>query len=393
MNPSERRVALRGWLDAGITAVDPEERTTEALKSAKDGPPVVIAIGKAAAAMSRGAANALGPVSGVCVTDVPGQVPSGVELLIGDHPVPSEASFEAGKRVLEIARSAKGRCIALISGGGSALCEQPLPGIDRAYLQMVHSLLLDRGASIEETNLVRRHLSSIKCGGVARAADVPMETYVISDVGEAGPGVVASGPTIPIRPEPDRAAELMGQFDISIPESVWEAMNRIRHDMPGAASPLVLADGRVAAEAIAEAARTDGVESRVLDGWIAGPLEASLDDFFAGSGPGLSVACGEPTLNVRGDGIGGRNSHAALMAATRIMNEQTLFVSFATDGVDGRSDAAGAIVDGVTLDRGGDPGDSLLRFDSASYLDRTRDLIRTGPTGTNVADLWALWRT
>jgi glycerate-2-kinase len=185
----------------------------------------------------------------------------------------------------------------------------------------------------------------------------------------------------------------MRQFDISIPDSVWEAMSRIPDDMPSAASLLVLADGRVAAKAIAEAARSEGVESRVLDGWIAGPLQSSLDDFFAGSGPGLTVACGEPTLSVLGDGIGGRNSHAALMAATRIMNEQTLFVSFATDGVDGRSDAAGAIVDGFTLDRGGDPGDSLLRFDSASYLDTTGDLIRTGPTGTNVADLWALWRT
>ncbi len=392
MTMIESRVALRSWLAAGIAAVDPEERTALALADAKDGSTVVIAIGKAAAAMSRGAAKALGSVDGVCVTDTPGEVPKGVELLIGDHPIPGDASFEAGNRVLEVARSATGRCIALISGGGSALCEKPLPGIEPSYLQQVHSHLLAKGASIEETNLVRRHLSSIKGGGVARAVRRPLETYVVSDVGDAGSDVVASGPTIPAASEPARAAEIMRRFNIAIPESVWEAMNRVPDDVPSATSPVVLADGRTAAEAIAEVATKEGVESIVLDGWINGPVEPSLDEFFARSGLGLTVASGEPTVDVRGDGIGGRNSHAALIAATRLRNEQALFVSFATDGVDGQSDAAGAMVDGGTIDRGGDPRDSLLRFDSASYLDKTGDLIRTGPTGTNVADLWALWQ-
>jgi hydroxypyruvate reductase len=392
MTLSEKRVALRSWLDTAIAAVDPEERTATALRNSGKEQTVIIAIGKASAAMARGAAEALGSVAGVCVTDAPGKVPNGVELLIGDHPIPGDASFEAGSRVLEIARSVEGRCIALISGGGSALCELPLPGVDTSYLRMVNSHLLDRGASIEESNLVRRHLSSVKCGGVARAANVPMETYVISDVGESGPGVVASGPTIPATPEPDRAAELMRQFDISIPESVLEVINQLPEEIPSVAKPVVLADGRTAAEALADAARKEGVDANLLDGWIEGPLESCLDEFLARSGPGLTVASGEPTLNVRGDGVGGRNSHAALIAATRIRSETTLFASFATDGVDGRSEAAGAIVDGDTVERGGNPNDWLLRFDSANYLDRTGDLIKTGPTGTNVADLWALWR-
>ncbi|MCZ6519562.1 MAG: DUF4147 domain-containing protein [Actinobacteria bacterium] len=393
MNPGDRRVALRLWLDMAVAAVDPEALTAAALTDFGGDPTVIIAIGKAAAAMCRGAHRALGPVTGVCVTDTPGTVPDGIELLIGDHPIPGDASFEAGARALEVARSASGRCVALISGGGSALCEQPLPGVDRSYLQQVNTLLLGGGASIEETNLVRRHLSAIKCGGIARAVSGPLETYVLSDVGGAGPGVVASGPTIPTSADPQAAKALMKRFGIPIPDAVWDVMSQRPADTPPSTSVTVLADGRVAAEAVADAAREDGLQSRISKGWIAGPLETALDQFFAGSGSGVTIATGEPTVDVRGAGAGGRNSHAALLAAARLRGQESLFASFATDGIDGRSDSAGAIVDGTTVDRGGDPEDSLRNFDSARYLDDTGDLIRTGPTGTNVADLWVLWRS
>ena len=393
VNLGDRRAALRHWLDIAVTAVDPETLTAEALTDFEEGPTVIIAIGKAAAAMCRGAHRALGPVSGVCVTNAPAAVPDGIDLLIGDHPIPGDASFEAGRRVLEVARSASGRCVALISGGGSALCEQPPPGVDRSYLQEVNTRLLDGGASIEETNLVRRHLSAIKCGGIARVVGGLLETYLISDVGGAVPGVIASGPTIPTSADPRAAKALMTRFDIAIPEAVWDAMNQPLPHAPPSSSVRVLADGRVAAEAVVDAAQENGLQSRISEGWIAGPIETALDQFFAKSGSGVTVATGEPTVDVRGEGAGGRNSHAALLAATRLSGHDGLFASFATDGIDGRSDSAGAIVDGTTVHRGGDPEDSLLKFDSASYLDNTADLIRTGPTGTNVADLWVLWRT
>ena len=393
MNLEDRRVALRLWLDIAVTAVDPEALTADALTDFEEDPTVIIAIGKAAAAMCRGASRALSSVSGVCVTNAPGRVPDGIELLIGDHPIPGDASFEAGKRVLEVARSASGRCVALISGGGSALCEQPLPGIDRSYLQEVNTLLLYGGASIEETNLVRRHLSAIKCGGIARAVSGLLETYLVSDVGGAVPGVVASGPTIPMSADPKAAKGLMRRFGVPIPDAVWDAMNQRLPDAPPSASVTVLADGRVAAEAVADAAREDDIQSRVSEGWIVGPIETALDHFFAESGSGVTIASGEPTVDVRGEGTGGRNSHAALLAAARLKGHEGLFASLATDGIDGRSGSAGAIVDGTTIDRGGDPEDSLANFDSASYLEGTGDLIRTGPTGTNVADLWLLWRS
>jgi len=299
VNPGDKRVALERWLDIAVTAVDPEALTADALSDSEDGPTVIIAIGKAAAGMCHGAHRALGPVSGVCVTNAPGTVPDGIDLLIGDHPIPGDASFEAGKRVLEVARAVSGRCVALISGGGSALCEQPVSGVDQSYIQEVNALLLDGGASIEETNLVRRHLSAIKCGGVARAVRGPLETYVVSDVGGAEPGVVASGPTIPTSADPTAVKALMRQFGIPIPEAVWDAMNQ---RLPHALSPpnvTVLADGKVAARAVADAAQKDGFKSRVSEGWITGPIETALEQFFAESGSGVTVAVGEPTVDVR----------------------------------------------------------------------------------------------
>jgi len=253
-------------------------------------------------------------------------------------------------------------------------------------------VLLDGGASIEETNLVRQHLSAIKCGGVARAVPGHLETYLISDVGGAGPGLVASGPTIPTARNPAAAIVVMKRFGIPIPAAVRSAIN-MAMPKPLSASVEVLADGRTAARAVIDAAREEGLESRLSEEWIEGPVDTALSGFFAGSGVGVTVAAGEATVNVRGKGVGGRNSHAALLAATRLRGHEGLFASLATDGVDGRSDSAGAIVDGSTIERGGDPEDSLADFDSASYLDRTGDLIRMGPTGTNVADLWVLWRS
>ncbi|HIE21006.1 MAG TPA: DUF4147 domain-containing protein, partial [Acidimicrobiia bacterium] len=213
---SERRAAVRRWLDAGLVAVDPELLTASALSPRSGAAVTVIAIGKAAPGMCRGAVRALGQVAGVCVTNAPAPVPEGIELFIGDHPLPGERSLAAGRRVLEVARAARGRCIALISGGGSALCELPVPGIGLELLQRAGAALLDGGASIEEINLVRSHLSAIKGGGLARAVSGDLETWVISDVGPAGPEVVASGPTIPRPRNPERVLEILDVYGIPL---------------------------------------------------------------------------------------------------------------------------------------------------------------------------------
>lgn len=386
----DRRGRVLRWLETSIRSADPEERTAEAIDP--HGSRTVVAVGKAAAAMCRGASRALGEITGVCVTNVPAEVPDGIDLLIGDHPIPGEGSFEAGRRVLETARAAGDGLIALISGGGSALCEHPLPGIDRALIQIANVRLLDGGASIEETNLVRRHLSAIKCGGVARVAAGPVDTYIVSDVGGAGPEVVASGPTIPVPRAPHEARRIMNRYGIPLDENTW-AVVKSPDGEPGKKGRItVLSDGRTAAQAVADAASEDGIGGRLMDGWIEGDVEDALESFLGAAGPGVTVGAGEPNVEVTGDGVGGRNSHAALLAALRIAGTESLFTAFATDGVDGRSDGAGAVVDGTTIDRGGDPTQALRRSDSATYLEGAGDLVRIGPTGTNVSDLWLLWR-
>ena len=129
-----------------------------------------------------------------------------------------------------------------------------------------------------------------------------------------------------------------------------------------------------------------------MPGWLRGDVPSELDRFLSSARPGVAtIASGEPEVAVTGDGIGGRNTHAALLAAERISGMESMFVAFATDGVDGRSAAAGAIVDGETIARGGDPGPAITASDSATYLEATGDLIATGPTGTNVSDLWIFW--
>lgn len=386
------RGTIRRWLGMAIDAVEPGRLTAEALSRKAPTTRTVIAIGKAAPAMCHGAAQALGDIEGLCVAAVPSEVPTGVELVVGDHPVPGEASLDAGRRALGIAREAGDGLIALISGGGSALCEWPRPGIDLAFLEETNRRLLTAGTSIEETNLVRAHLSQVKCGGLAQAAAGPVATYVLSDVAGAGPEVVASGPTLSMKPDPDRALAILESIGIVVNPDVSRAI-RITPDAPADPWHLeVVGDGRTAAEAIVVNAKQTTTRAEVMSGWLAGEPAGALDMLFDTSAKGVTVATGETAPVVARHGRGGRNTHAALLAATRIAGTGMIFAAMATDGSDGAAGAAGAIVDGGTVDRGGDPWESLESFDSASYLERTGDLLMTGPTGTNVADLWLLWR-
>jgi hydroxypyruvate reductase len=386
----EKRNRVLAWLEAGLAAVEPERLTAHGLSGTGHSPTILVAIGKAAPAMSRGAASVLDVVAGVCVSDHVEPVPKEVSLVVGDHPIPGPASLAAGAQVLATVRNApaSARIVALISGGGSALCEAPRAAVPPEYLSHVTRRLIAGGAAIQDINLVRSHLSAIKCGGVARAAGRGIETFVISDVSGADPGVVASGPTIPGEHVPEEAAEVLARFSIDLPDDVRAAM---WVEPPPVPEPdlVVLADGRDAARAVARAAPSPAA---VWDQWLQGEAEGCLERFLNAAGNGVLVGAGEVVLDVQGDGAGGRNTHAALLAASRLAGSPDVFCSFATDGVDGRSGSAGAIVDGSTISRGGDPTRAREGFDSAAYLARSADLLRCPPTGTNVSDLWILWR-
>lgn len=380
MRPDRELVAT--WLQAALDAVDPEPLTRAALEGLV-GPVRVIAIGKASPAMCRGAATRIGPMTGVCISNHDEAIPEGIELVIGDHPVPGVNSLRAGEMALTHAPAAD---VALVSGGGSALCEVPQDGVTLDYLATVTRALLDHGVDIQVANLVRSHLSKVKGGGLG-----PITTLVLSDVCAHGPGVVASGPTIPMKPDPERVLRTIAQLGLDVPAPVEQAIRgweRAQH-MPDVH---VIGDGRTAARAAAAVAQESVGPVRVLDRWMTGPLEKAVSWFVDTSPGGVTIAPGEPLLRTEGAGLGGRNTHAALLAATRIAGSDAVFAALATDGIDGTSEAAGAIVDGKTTQRGGDPSAAMAAFDSASYLDRSGDLLKTGPTRTNVADLWLMWK-
>lgn len=378
---NERGAILR-WLQAGLDAVEPERLTHDGLKG-RPGPLTILAIGKAAAAMCRGAASAVGGVDGLCITSDAASVPDGIDLLVGDHPLPGESSLTAGLRALEVSSRAD---VALISGGGSSLCEVPADGIPIEFVAGAYEKLLDAGAAIVELNLVRTHLSKVKGGGLG-----PIPTFVLSDVGGAEPGVVSSGPTVGIEPDADRALEIMRRAGVTIGSEIEDLIRSNCREPRQSAEVVVLADGKTAARGVSDSVG-DHTPARVRAAWIEGDLRESLVEFITSATSGVTVAAGEPSVPAAPEGRGGRNTHAALAAATMIDGTGMLFASLATDGVDGRSGAAGAIVDGTTVSRGGDPTSALEHFDSATYLDATGDLIEIGPTGTNVADLWLIWK-
>ncbi|HUG31413.1 MAG TPA: DUF4147 domain-containing protein [Acidimicrobiia bacterium] len=391
MDHAGRREVLESLLAAALSAVDPEPLTRRALAS-HPSDATLVAIGKAAIAMSRGAADALGRIEGVCVTNHEAPVPDGVDLVLGDHPIPGENSFRAGRAVIEAVTRAEKPIIALVSGGGSSLCEHPIEGVPEMFIRQTTRRLLDDGASIDEINQVRRHLSAIKGGGLARMARVPITTLVISDVCGADASVIASGPTVEQPHDPEAAIAVLSRHDIGVPGEIRDAIFHRRAGRPVETRVTVLADGHTAAKALASSARQSGFTATVQDSWLHGDASTCLDTFLESAGNGLTIATGEPEVTVRGKGVGGRNTHSALLAAKRIAGSPAMFAAFATDGEDGNSTAAGAIVDGGTIVRGGDPDPALIDSDSGSYLQRTGDLLVTGPTGTNVSDLWVLWR-
>lgn len=392
MDITQRRSTLERFFHVALAGVDPERLTRDSL-SGVEGPATLVAIGKAAAGMSRGAAAALGEVDGICVSGDPDDiVPDGVELVIGDHPIPGAASFSAGRRALETAAAARHRLIALVSGGGSALCEHPTNGIPYSFISEVNAHLLDSGASIDEVNLVRRHLSAVKNGGLARVASVPVATYVISDVCGADLSVVASGPTLAGAGHPETAIAVMVRHGVEVSDGISDAIRS--QPLPDRNGPVeLLADGHTATRAMVEHARREGFDAFQNAEWVEGHAEEALDRFLDRAGSGLTVAAGEPEVVVIGDGAGGRNTHVALLAASRLAGTDHVFGAFATDGIDGNTRCAGAIVDGGSLARGGDPKPALERSDSAAYLEGADDLVVTGPTGTNVADIWAVWKS
>ena len=368
---------------------------------------VVIAFGKAAPAMVRGLAEVVGAdrLSGIAVGVALDECP--LPLIVGGHPEPDVGSVEAGRRALALASSAdpEDLVVCLVSGGGSALLEVPAGDLSIEDLAVTNRALIRSGADIHDINVVRKHLSLVKGGRIAEAASTArLLTLVLSDVVGDPLDVIASGPTVP-DPTTFRAAlDVIARFGLRhrIPPAV------LRHLAAGLSGDVpetpqhrhsrslirVIGSGSIAAQAAIAAADRRGLHAEIVTTSLSGEARLAALEAVAARRPGvdLLVYAGETTVTVTGDGVGGRNQEAALAAAVAIEGTGVTFLAAGTDGIDGPTDAAGAIVDGNTVRRGAalglDAHAYLARNDANTYLGAVGDLIVTGPTGTNVADLW-----
>jgi hydroxypyruvate reductase len=397
----------------------------------------VIAVGKAAGPMLTAFADTaerplrtlvgIGPVH-------PEGLPPEVEWFDSAHPVPDVRSVHAARRALDVAAGtgADDLLIVLLSGGASALMALPAPGITLEDKQETSRRLLKAGATIHELNTVRKHLSGIKGGRLAAATSARVVTLVISDVVGDDLSVIGSGPTMP---DPSTFADALNVLDgrggrASYPAAAVMLLERGRRgevvetpkpDDPRTANSIAsIIGGRMTAiDGAARAARERGYNVHVIEQPIVGEArqaarafsEDARDGAAALKRPVCVIGGGETTVVVRGSGIGGRNQEFALAMLAHLPDPRLrhgcdgraesapaaglaaicAVGSIGTDGIDGPTDAAGAIVDATTTQRasrlGLDPQRFLDNNDSYHFFSALDDLLRTGPTGTNVGDV------
>jgi hydroxypyruvate reductase len=408
-----RADALAAWR-AGLAAADPRVAVEHALAGAALVPwrvaDLIVATGKAAAAMARGVGpHARGFVllpGGVPANDLP----AGMTVLRGGHPVPSREGVESSATILGAA-AALGpgqRLLFLLSGGTSSLFEVPRDGVALDSVVALYRELLGSGAAIAEMNVVRRALSETKGGGLARAAaPAAVLTLAVSDVAGDDPATIGSGPTVPVAEDSNAARSVLERYHL------W---GRLSHDIKRAlseprgethAAPQHLRFEIVCSAARSVAAAAGELRSRGYDA-VKPPFDVLLGDAPAAAhvvatavGRQLESATrpwgfavgGETTVRLGPTpGRGGRNQHVAASIALELAGRGGFAsVVAGTDGADGYSDCAGAIVDGGTAARaaraGRDLASALAAFDTTAALDAAGDTLRTGPTGTNVGDL------
>jgi hydroxypyruvate reductase len=374
------------------------------------GPWHIVAVGKAAAAMAQGAVDALGPqVAGGMIVVPADHVPSGfspashgLRVACGAHPLPDETSLAAGQALAGFVAglAADAQLLFLVSGGASSLVEWLVPGASLADLQALNRWALQSGAPIAQVNATRQRLSRLKGGGLARIAHARRAlALMISDVPGDDPRVIGSGL---LHASADVPAEAPGMT--VLPAELRELLERVdsrrqtHAEVPDVPVRVVASIGS-AGRAAAAAARERGLQARLMRARINGDaaeLGARFVASLARQPVGLvQVRGGESTVRLPAPpGRGGRNQHLALAAALELerrgLRDASLLAA-GTDGIDGASSDAGALVDAGTCQRGRDagcaPDAALERADSGTFLEAAGDLLHTGPTLTNVGDL------
>ncbi len=428
------RASALAIFQAALNAADPRravsrtlERTGDRLRVGSREYPLsrvfVVGFGKASAAMAQAVEQILGDkIAGGWVSVKYGHrasfVSDKIHLHEAGHPLPDANSIAGAERILALLEQAAADdlVLCLISGGGSAILELPVPGVTLEDLRVTTEALLRSGATINAINTVRKHLSQVKGGQLARHTRAPIVSLILSDVIGSPLDTIASGPTAP---DPTTFADVIAvieqrgirpQFPAGVIEHIERGARGEFTDTPKTTDPalarvqnIIIADNAIACAAAASTAAEHGFQTLLLSTFVQGEARevarvlAAVAKEIAATGvpvgrPGCIIAGGETTVTVRGQGRGGRNQELALAAAMEIAGlENAAILSAGTDGSDGPTDAAGAIADGSTLERaaarGLDARQYLYDNDAYHFFAPLGDLIVTGPTHTNENDV------
>ncbi len=391
---------------AGVAAADPYQAVDWALQVDPvqcAGKLLVLAVGKAAMRMAQAAVAHVSGAEVIVITNYENaQGVDYAEVSAAGHPVPDDGGAKAARHVItKLQALGQGdQVLALISGGGSALMPAPSDGISLQDKAEVNRLLLSCGAEIGEMNLIRQQISDLKGGGLLRiAAPAKVRALILSDVVGDDLRLIASGPTVAPVGTREQAVDLLKSYAVweGLPASVRAHFSTPAPDLP----PLPQAENQlvgsnpISVAAMKQVAGAATVHTDPLTGDVAQAAEIVMK-----SGTGITLFGGETTVKLTGTGLGGRNQELALrvamLAEQQGWGDDWVFLSGGTDGRDGPCDAAGGIVDGGTLKRmreaGVSPKDMLANNDSYHALQAAGDLLMTGATGTNVADLQVLIR-
>lgn len=403
------RAVLEDTYREALAAVAPAQLLAPHLDGPR--PDLVVAFGKAALPMLRAGGEAYPGVPGLAVpphgSAAPGALP-GTEIYPASHPVPGEDSVRAAGAVLArvSALPAESRVLVLVSGGGSALLSAPW-GVTLAQKQALTRELLAAGADITAINTVRKHLSRVKGGRLAAATRAEVRALLISDVIGDDPSVIASGPTVPDPTTFADALAVLDRFGIAAPEARAHLAAGTRGEVPETPKPgalphahtQIIGSGGVLLAAARDALARRGIAAHLLSATQDGDVRDLAAGHAAEIGrrlPGLTaplvlLSGGEATVTLRGDGVGGRNQEFALWLLRDLGENGVYALSAGSDGIDGSSAAAGAVLTPDSLARarrlGLDPDAFLARNDSGTFFRRLGDAVVTGPTGHNLGDL------
>lgn len=416
---SQLRADAKAFFAAAVKAADPAGAVEKALLARKTeieaaNRIVLVAFGKAAAPMIRAALPMVSAKlrQAVMVTNYENaaEIP-GVEVFAAGHPIPDENGVRGALAVEQAVSGVEqgDLAIVLVSGGGSALLCAPANGISLADKMALNTALIRSGADITEINTVRSMVSRLKGGRLARLARRgKLVALVLSDVPGDDLTIIASGPTVPSKATAERALAILSKYGLAddLPQAIADHLARVASgeqlaaEIPHAQS-VIIGSNRLSLEAAEEAARAAGYQTLPGYTWLEGEVGEAARDLHGkaeavnAGGKVAIVSGGEPVVKLTGTGKGGRNQELALRFALRdretALARPWVFLSGGTDGRDGPTEAAGAVVDAETLSRmkeaGIDVQARLADNDSNPALEASGDLLMTGGTGTNVADI------